>query len=349
MTRKDALALILRAYPGRKDARLEEIAIDALRDRQLQAASMRYEGWPFLRREALVRLDGGYRTGRISLTADSTAVELTDGGTWPSNVVGWILAPQGENQERYTVKTRTDDTNIVIDRPYIGATGTGIEYAVYDRRGYLPMDYLSGESLVIEAGVGKLGVVSLAYAKGGVPKSAGFGDAKFTFLTEPTKTAAYSTGSVTLTGGSATVVLATGTWPTWCKHHFLRFANEPVWYRILTRDSDTNVTLDRPYGGENTGASQTYELDPAGCYQFEYEFPRLNRFTVRVVYMRVPEELVNDNDVLEGPDPYARAICAMASADVLSSLPGEEVQEYQGTIQSLLNRGTKLLEAMTEG
>jgi hypothetical protein len=347
MNYKQLLNLVLRNYPGRKDNRLEQMAKDAIRGRQLEAAEMKFEGWPFLKREALINFDGGYATGQVTCTQDSTTVTLAD-GTWPSNVVGWILAPQSASTERYTVKTRDSDTQVTLDRPYLGDTVT-TGYAVYDRRGTLPLDYYQGESVVAEASGGKLGTVSLAYARAGTAKSVALGDAKFTFLTERTKTAAYDTGTVTIAKNSATVTLATGTWPTWSKHHFLRFGNEPMWYRILTRDSDTQVTLDRTYGGNNAGAGVSYQLDPPGSYQVEYEFPREDQFALRIVYYMIPEELVNTTDEMEGPEGYQRAVCDLAAADVLASLPPEEFERLQPLYQQLMQRGSVGLEALLRG
>lgn len=348
MTRKEALALILRNYPGERDARITQIAVDALRDRQLEAAASKFDGWPFLRREGLVRFDGGYDTGTVTVTNGSASV-TGSGTTFPTNCAGWMFAPKSASTERYKIKSRDSATQLTLERPYIGDTESGISYSVYDRRGYLPIDYYQGESLVFEAGSRRLGVTTIGYARAGIAKSVSLGNALFVFLTEVTKTAYQSSNTVTIAQGDATVTIDTSTWPGWCVGAFLRFAGESVWYRIASRTDDNNVELDRPYGGENGGSGVAYELDPPGSYQVEYEVPREDNFTVRVVYFRVPEELVNDNDILEGPDPYARAICNLAAADVLSSLPRDAAEQYQPMIQSLVSRGQGQLDAMTKG
>jgi hypothetical protein len=345
---KDALNMILRSYPGPTDAMLIQKAKDRLRIQQLKAAVAKFDGWPFLRREAIIRSSGGYDTGTVAVTQDSTTVTLTD-GTWPSDVVGWIFGLPLANTERYKVKTRSSDTVIVLERPYEGATGSGLSYTTYQMPLRLPVDYFMAESIACEAGGRTLGFANLGYVRGIWPKPVLMGEAKLVMLTEPTKSAAYETGTVTITKASATVTGSGTTFPTWCVDHFIRFSEETAWYKIKSRDSDTQLTLWRNYGGQNAAAGVSYQIDPPGCLQFEYLYPREDQFTFRLNYFCLPEELVNESDMLEGDEAYAHGICDLAAADVLAGLPSEQLERFGTEMRSRLKSGNDMLAARIAG
>lgn len=70
-----------------------------------------------------------YSTGTLAVTAGSTAVVGT-GTTWSaSNVdVGMVLVIAGR---AIAVRTRTDNTNLVLQTPWPGATASGLSYVLY--------------------------------------------------------------------------------------------------------------------------------------------------------------------------------------------------------------------------
>jgi len=59
----------------------------------------------------------------------------------------------------------------------------------------------------------------------------------------------YSTGTVIVTNGSATVVLADGTWPAWVDATSV-LTIDGTGYNVASRDSDTNITLAAAWAGE---------------------------------------------------------------------------------------------------
>jgi hypothetical protein len=348
MTYREALNLILRAYPGPTDAMLVQKAKDRFRTHQLRAAVMKHDGWAFLRREAIIRSNGGYNVGTIAVTQDSADVVLT-GGTFPDPCAGWIIGPTASGTERYKIKSRTDDTNIVLERPYEGATAAALNYAMYEMPLRLPLDYYMAESMVAEAEGRQLGFANLGMMRGVFPKPVELGSAKVVGLSEPTKSAAYETGTVTITENSATVTGSGTVFPTWCVDHFVRFENETVWFKIKSRDSDTQVTLWRTYSGLHAGSGKSYQIDPPGCLQFDYLYPRDDQFTIKLAYYCVPEEPVNDTDVIEGGEPYARALCDLAAADMLTGLSTESLEHYRAEMMSMIKSGQGMLQAMIGG
>lgn len=100
--------------------------------------------------------------------------------------------------------------------------------------------------------------------------------------------ATYSTGTVTLTNGSATVTLAGGTFPTWAASGDLYINGMP--HSIATRVGDTEITLDNAWAEATVSTSfdlaQTnYDL-PADCMKLD--------------------KITSTTDWVWGPDPVSR-------------------------------------------
>jgi hypothetical protein len=71
-------------------------------------------------------------------------------------------------------------------------------------------------------------------------------------------TAPYSTGTCTVTNGSASIV-GTGTlWTSAMVGRKFRFFNDQAYYRIKTVNSSTSITLSTPYQGSTNSSGSTY-------------------------------------------------------------------------------------------
>lgn len=291
--------------------------VDSFRARQLGAAALNVKGWPFLKRTAARRNDGGYDTGSVEVAQGSRAV-TGSGTTWEAKMLGWSFAPAAGRTELYTVAT-TAASAFTLDRPYEGDSGSGLEYRVWDPYITAPSDLQRWQSIAFEAGGRQLGHASLGLVRGVWPDPRAFGSAMLTCLGPPTTDAKQSTGTVGITAASATVTLAGATWPEDVVGHHLRFGNERPLYRVKTRDSDTGLTLFRNYGGNIAASGLSYELDPPGALQLEVNYPQEDRYALKIEYFCEPEELVNDTDPVEGDEFYASCLCDLAIADVLES------------------------------
>ena len=82
---------------------------------------------------------------------------------------------------------------------------------------------------------------------------------------EITLNAAYSTGTVALTNGSATATFTGATLPQWAASGKLQVDGQ--WYKITSRDSDSQLTLTNAWN-QATVSGSTYDL-----YQDEYALP----------------------------------------------------------------------------
>ena len=77
--------------------------------------------------------------------------------------------------------------------------------------------------------------------------------------------APYDTGTITLTSGDATVVLAGGTWPSWAASGKILYGGK--WLRISSRTNGTDIELQTAWP-EDTIAGESYVL-----YRDEYTLP----------------------------------------------------------------------------
>ena len=111
-----------------------------------------------------------------------------------------------------------------------------------------------------------------------------------------------TTGTVTVTNGSAVVTLAGATWPT-----TLPFAeimlSDGLWYEVLSRDSGTQITMTAAWKG-TTASAQAYTLAT-----MQYTLPADCRKISQVVRSRF---------WVWGPDPVSRAVLEIAKRTWIS-------------------------------
>ncbi len=82
----------------------------------------------------------------------------------------------------------------------------------------------------------------------------------------------YDTGTISVNDSSATVTLATGTWPSWTATHGTLVIST-VEYAIATRDSDAQITLTTNYDGDGSNLSGgSYTLRHDGNYDMDDDF-----------------------------------------------------------------------------
>ena len=356
MTLRHALSQIMRSLPGPAGGEARDQAREALRDAQLFATSLNHKGWPHNQRQGHGRNAGGYDTGTVTFTKNGRTV-TGSGTTWTEAMVGWRIGSAASREEVYEIVAVGSTTSLTLARPYEGETNSGTAYRMYDPYATMPADLQKFISVQFEYGPGIVGYINVAKLKADAPKPILFSDgneALFAFA-QPTNAARYSTGTVTITAGSPTVTLATGTWPEWLVGRHIRFQNEDVLYKILSRTSDAVLVLDRVYGGDWPGAGLTYELDPAGAQRIQLHHPHEAQFAFTVEYFCTPQALVNDGDVLEGGDEYGRAIVNMAKAEVLAravpatGLTQEQMFAWKTKADSYRGAGERQLQALIEG
>lgn len=169
--------------------------------------------------------------GTISVTRNSPIVVGTN-TNWTNDLLDAVLQVSGDTT-LYTVVMVVSPTKLVLSRNYSGTTRTGSQYAVSrDKYGQF-YNYLVN---LIAGGTAAGAMVNRT-------------------LPAPVTTA----GTVALTKNSATVK-GTGTaWSTSLAGLDFQLSGEDAVYQIVSVDSATQLTLDRPSPGDNQTA-QTYRI-----------------------------------------------------------------------------------------
>jgi hypothetical protein len=108
--------------------------------------------------------------------------------------------------------------------------------------------------------------------------------------------AAYTTGTVAVTSGSAVVTLTSGTWPTWAASAEILMP-DGVWYNVLSRDSGTQITLSFVYPGTTVTAGG-YTIS-----QYAYSLPTDTRKI---------SQITRGQNWVWGPSPTSRALLEQA-------------------------------------
>jgi len=353
MTYLEAKNLIRSAIPGATGRALMIEIERALRNRALEAARLNPKGWPWQRRTAWTRNAGGYEDGTLGATQDGRDVTLTD-GTFPDPCAGWMIAFTESEEEIYKVESRTGASAVKINRPYEGETGSGKDYRMYDPYCRAPSDLYAWEAITLEAEHRVLLHETLGHMRGYWPKQISLAGGWLETIGPPSETAAYETGTVTVAKDSAAVTGSGTTFPEWIAGHHFQIAGESCLYRIKQWDSNTALTLDRAYGGDNAAAGKSYAIDPKGAMQLEVHYPREDQYALKIDYWAEPQQLVNDTDVLDGDETYARAVLDLATGDVLmarfdpSVMDEGMAQQEQMRIKMYLSRGMEMLRSMIE-
>jgi hypothetical protein len=110
-----------------------------------------------------------------------------------------------------------------------------------------------------------------------------------------TTTAGYSTGTIALTNGDATVTLTTGTWPSWAAQGSLYYDGSE--YEISSRTGDTEIELVSEFGG-TTASGASYSLRRV-AYDLPDDFGQpLSWFTFDTQYNRNPIKRINISDLI---------------------------------------------------
>lgn len=351
-----ALNEVVRAVPQPSSGRVRDEAKTALRIAQEYGSALNTKGWPHALRQGYARNGGGYKTGQATFTKDSRTVSGS-GTVWASTHVGWhILAVTGR-EEIYEVVAVASGTSLTLDRPYEGDTNAGTEYRLYDPYAILPADVHQLRSIQYEYGDSQMVYMDVNVMLGDEPRPGLFGETNQTAYSfgPPTTSARYSSSTVTIARGDATVTLAAGAFPDWIRNRHIRFGNEEALYKIASRTDDSNCELDRVYGGDWAGASKAYAIDPPGALRIRLHHPQEDQFSFKIEYFAAPQVLVNDADLLEGGDGYGRALIELAKGYVLGpalpweTMAPEQQQMWRTRQESYDRRGVGLLQAMIGG
>lgn len=93
--------------------------------------------WSGLNAEGVLQTTAVVESGTVTTVAGSTAI-VGSGTAFTSAMVGRRFRPEGQ-PESYTIAAVADATNLTLDRPYEGASGSSVAYKIFQSVYQLPL------------------------------------------------------------------------------------------------------------------------------------------------------------------------------------------------------------------
>ena len=297
--------------------------------------------WPFLLDEKAFVLVTAYTTGTADVTNGSPTVTGT-GTTWTQDMMFRKFRLSGSDIT-YRIVAFTSTTSIRLDRPYAGSTATAQDYEIHKDEYGLERDTMTVIRMRIPeanrtlqaAALWKLFELEQGVESSSTPEL--YVDAGRTAIPY------YNTGYVTTTSNSATITGSGTTFSTDFAGRLFRVRGDGIAYRIRTRDSATQLTLDSPYRGM-ANSSIEYEVDPAGVPLVRL-WPRpSSAYHVYYWRKRSPRLATEDDDLIDFPDDFHDVVVAGGYQRVLQlrggdlGLIGQAKQDYETLLRERVNQ-----------
>lgn len=263
--------------------------------------------WKFRRVRGQIAAVADYSTGSIATLSQAGTAVVGDSTVWGVEFVFRHLRPTNNSSNGdvrdYLITARASDTSITIEDPYEGsAIASNTAYTIYKRWYTLPPDFSQLEIPKESAG----GIIVDHISRDDLenietsPNSSG---QPYWIVDAGNSTLPlWSTGTVTMTEGTA-VVAGSGT--AWVsardKGRRYRVRGMPQYgdFTILSVDTDTQLTLNRPWRGP-TKSAQAYDIDPAGEPLVEL-FPRpAGNTSVEMWYYKKLPPIAIDTEMPQG-------------------------------------------------
>lgn len=197
--------------------------------------------WPWREKRFTLQTISNYKDGTLAVTNGSRTV--TGSSTaFTSAMVGRVLKLDRDT-EAYIVKAFVSTSELVLEQPYIGASGSGLAYLIWNKFYDLPVDVPYANELTLG---------DYPFESKRIPKSnsgisfergwaAGYPSA-WDWAGINRVTSSYTTGTVTVAENSKAV---TGSGTSWLGNVFPGddFIISGTTYNIESVDSDTELTL----------------------------------------------------------------------------------------------------------
>ncbi len=254
---------------------------------------------PYLMNGGFITTIAPYTTGTVTATNGSKTI-AGSGTTFTSVMVGRKIRVNSENAY-YRISAFVSITEVTLEAAYQGTTQSGASYSLYKDEYKLPADLDVYKVMrQIENGVALVGMDATAFDIL-APAASSQGDPNYEILVG-TKLDTYTTG--TLSGTVNTAVL-TGVGTSWLSVEGLskgtRITISTTVYTVKSVDSDTQITLYEKLSATVSGSAYTLRLDN---YIMQLHQIPDSAQNIYFRYQRIPDLLVNDEDVPDLPDKY---------------------------------------------
>lgn len=250
-------------------------------------------GW--LRRRGSFQTKADYTTGTAAVTTQTRTITLTGATLDQSMVFDFIeITPSagGSAKRDYQILTISGST-ITIDDPYEDATETAATYRIRRKWHRLPFDFGSWEIGKSTSGPRMLYWTDRASFEAAYLNPSNSGNAYEFVSAGVTTRVLYSTGTLTLTRGSGTATLATGT-PLEARDLARRLVvRGSPWEFKITAISGADYTID-PVWPDSSGSSYEFEIDPIGEPLVQLQPHENGSSSALFWYFMKPPRLIHD-------------------------------------------------------
>lgn len=304
----------------------------------------------WLRQERMLTTVGLFTDGTATFTLGSKVVTKASGtGFFSTRMVGGLICKDGDNTS-YRIDRWISSTVVHLQFPYRGTTAT-TTYRLGTMEYLLPLDVLRILDLMQFESPTRMLPLSRRDARWAMPDPLNQGEIGIPvayWITEPQRTALYSTGHVvSATNGSRLITL--GGSPNLVADGVdlegltFRLQDDPDGDVYVVGDILTNTTLDldEPYRGDTfAGATKAYQIGAPGCRRVAlYPVPDQEyQFLIR--YTRRHPRLSQDNDNPALPEEQQRALLYFSQARMLEHIGDMQEamvarQEFERTFAEL--------------
>lgn len=271
----------------------DELVVVKERINQTREKIYAYANWVWSKRRGYFITTARYNDGTIDVTQYNETVSGTT-TVFTTAMVGRYLI---HGDVGYKIRKFTSTTALEVEVPYVGDTATEETYSICQPEYTLPyyVREIAKDSMRIVGANDSLTFMTEEEFHDDYPNPSSVESIATKYRLPGYTDSEYETGTATM-AASASVPGSSTSWTYELIGRAFRVSGESEVYRIKDVTSTTALTLDRAYGGSNTG-SQTYLIDPNPCIKI-WLYPFLTQKRgIEFWYWTKPDPLINAADI----------------------------------------------------
>lgn len=294
--------------------------------------------WPWRWKTASLQTIENYETGTVVVTNGSRTVTVSGGGTFTDAMEGRVFK-LNRDTEFYQIKDVPNSSTLTLELPYIGNTGSGLGYLIWNKLYDLPPDVASIDDIYLW---------SWPYRTKPIPRKefdssflnshlAGYPEA-WSYYGFNRVVSTYVEGTISSTVDSRTF---TGSGTSWIGNIFpgTRVVVGVNTYNVETVDSDTQFTAVQ--NAMVTGSGATYTARTFNRPQIVLSStpdPVLNLY---ITYPKKAYDFLNDNDEPEIIEGYEHILANVIYGYLLEKLTNKRAFSWLEIYESQMKDAWK--------
>ena len=294
--------------------------------------------WSFMRRRGSLRTMAPYSTGDVTVTSGSKSVAPGGGATFTWEMVGGLIRFEDGIDEAYEIEG-FDGTNLILKVPYPHATLTNEEYEIVKSKYVLPLHIAHVHHAWMRDGDQPIYGTHGMMADVLWPDEESQGQPTEMRIVGHTNAALYSTGTVSVTEGSATVTSSGAAFDDEFVGMTFRVQGELKDYLITAVNETTDeLTISPAYQGDDA-SGQSYDIQPAGSPEIQFEdFKVGDEYMIEYIFTLHHPWLEGDTEMPLFPPALYPLIYESAYLKILSQENAgvDRLMATQRTIDSLM-------------